>query len=447
MENSPTELEYDEVVVEKKKTIRDDSYFDGKLLELIGYRILAIIITVFTLTIASAWAEKLLIAYKIDHTVYNGKRLKFEGTGASLFVQRFKWIFFTIITFGIYSLWIPIKKEKWVVSNIHFEDEPFNKEDSYFDGGLLGLIGVNLFSRILTLISLGLLYPFVICYKQKWIAKHTIINRKKLVFSGKALSLVGHYLLWYLLTLITFGIFGLWVPIKICNWKAKNTHIKLKDEQESKSSVIPMIIGIILAITLIIGVGTFIATNYDKWDFENLEDFEISDIFKSDKKKSSGGEASIKMPGYISEGNYESNNSNYNSSNYKRNKKLTLIDGVFCYGTSHYDDLVAEIINGNIAISQSGGAVLLENTNAKYIFDMSVIAAENVDLYYITNNNDLYMIERPNANNNNQKGKKVTNSKVAEFIEAKYKDDGYYLRVLLTNGNTEDILYFEFPQY
>jgi hypothetical protein len=208
-----------------------------------------------------------------------------------------------------------------------------------------------------------------------------------------------------------------------------------------------MIIGIVLAITLIIGVGTFIATNYDKWDFENLEDFEISDIFKNNKKRSSGGEASIKMPGYISEGNYESNNSNYNSSNYKRNKKLTLIDGVFCYGTSHYDDLVAEIINGNIAISQSGGAVLLENTNAKYIFDMSVIAAENVDLYYITNNNDLYMIERPNANNNNQKGKKVTNSKVAEFIEAKYKDDGYYLRVLLTNGNTEDILYFEFPQY
>lgn len=76
MENSPTELEYDEVVVEKKKTIRDDSYFDGKLLELIGYRILAIIITVFTLTIASAWAEKLLIAYKIDHTVYNGKKIK-----------------------------------------------------------------------------------------------------------------------------------------------------------------------------------------------------------------------------------------------------------------------------------------------------------------------------------------------------------------------------------
>ena len=173
------EQQYEEVEI-KKKAIRTDSYFDGSLIELIGYRILAILITLFTFTLASAWAEKLLLSYKIEHTVYNGKRLKFEGTGASLFVQRFKWGLLTLITFGIYALWIPIKKEKWVVSNIHFVDEEFVKGDSYFDGGLLGLIGVNLFSNILTFISFGLLYPFVICYKQKWFAKHTIINRKKL---------------------------------------------------------------------------------------------------------------------------------------------------------------------------------------------------------------------------------------------------------------------------
>lgn len=437
------EQEFDEVLIEKKKIIRDDSYFDGKLLELIGYRILAIIITVFTLTIASAWAEKLLIAYKIDHTIYNGKRLKFEGTGAALFVQRFKWIFFTIITFGIYALWIPIKKEKWVVSNIHFEDEPFNKEDSYFDGVLLGLIGVNLFSRILTLISLGLLYPFVICYKQKWITKHTIINRKKLVFSGKALNLVGHYLLWYFLTLITVGIFGLWVPIKICNWKAKNTHIKLKEEPESKGSIIPMIIGIVLAITLIIGVITFITINYEKWDFEN---FEITDIFKNTKRENAKSEGYINLPSYNTENNYE--NSNYSSSEYKRSKKLTLIDGVLCYGnTSHYDDLVAEIVNGNIVLNQSGKKIILEKTNAKYMYSVSIIAADVVDLYYITNNNELYVIVKPDTESNSQTIKKVTNSKVAEFIGITDKSDGEYLRVLLTNGKTEDIMYFEYLQF
>lgn len=63
------EQQYEEVEV-KKKAIRTDSYFDGSLIELIGYRILAILITIFTFTLASAWAEKLLLSYKIEHTVY-----------------------------------------------------------------------------------------------------------------------------------------------------------------------------------------------------------------------------------------------------------------------------------------------------------------------------------------------------------------------------------------
>lgn len=103
------ETQYDEIQ-KVKQVERTDSYFDGKVLEWLGYRILAFIITAVTFGIANAWAEKLLIAYTIDHTVYNGKRLKFEGTGASLFVQKFKWIFLTIITLGIYGFWIPIKK-------------------------------------------------------------------------------------------------------------------------------------------------------------------------------------------------------------------------------------------------------------------------------------------------------------------------------------------------
>ncbi len=283
--------QYDEVQT-AKKVERTDSYFDGKVLELLGYRILAFIITVATFGIAHAWAEKLLIAYTVEHTVYNGKRLKFEGTGASLFVQKFKWIFFTIITLGIYGFWVPIKKEQWIVSNIHFEKEEFVKGDSYFDGGVLGIIGVNLFSNILTFISFGLLFPFVICYKQRWFTKHTIINRKKIVFTGKSLSLIGNYLLWWFLCIITFGIFGLWLPIKIENWKAKNTHIKLKDEAEPKTSMAPAILGIILAIMLIVGVVTF---TYKNVDFDKIMDdgIEFEEIFNKENKRPSKGNGQI----------------------------------------------------------------------------------------------------------------------------------------------------------
>lgn len=194
----------------------------------------------------------MIYAYQINHTVYNGKRLKFEGTGGDLFVNIFKWILLSIITLGIYTLFIPVRKTKWVISNIHFEDEHHIKNESFFDEKTIQLIGINLLSMILNFISFGLLSAFTYCFKTKWIIKHTIINRKKLVFTGRAISLFGKYMLWGFLTVITFGIFGLWVPIKKLKWQNKNTHIKVVGEEENKKDnslyiAIPvLIIGIIL---------------------------------------------------------------------------------------------------------------------------------------------------------------------------------------------------------
>lgn len=447
--------QYDEVQV-AKKVERTDSFYDGKLLEIIGYSILSYIITIFTLGLASAWAEKLLIAYNVEHTVYNGKRLKFEGTGASLFVQKFKWIFFTIITLGIYSFWIPIKKQKWISSNIHYEKEEFVKGESYFTGGLLGLIGVNLFCKILTIISLGLLYPFGICYKQKWITKHSVINRKKIVFDGTAISLIGHYLLWWILCIITFGIYGLWLPIKIEQWKVKNTHIKLKNEQEPNISKAPAIIGIILTIILLI-VTVFYTSKY----IESLpnNNFNIEEIFENFEKDRNGseqnlskydGKSYIDTKGYvrpvnITQNNNNTNNKSYSESDYYRYTKLTLIDGVLCYGyQTHEEDLIAQIENNDISLSQGMGAVQIKNANAKYLYSVAKYAADVVDLYFITNNNELYVIYNPNANDINQNKVKVTNSSVAEFLGTETKDNGQYIKVLLTDGSTEDILYLEY---
>lgn len=451
-----TNFQYEEVP-EQKKEIRTDSYFDGKLLELIGYRILGFLITIFTLGIASAWAEKFIIAYKIEHTVYNGKRLKFEGTGASLFVQIFKWVFFTIITFGIYSLWIPLKKENWIYSNTHYENEEFTKGDSYFDGKLLGLIGVNILTNLLTIISFGLLFPFVICYKQKWLAKHTIINRKKLVFSGTSLSLIGNYLLWWFLTIITFGIFGLWLPIKIWKWQAKNTHIKLKDEKEEKTSFVPALVAIILGIIIIFGVISYVGTlniNFDKGITmpESIEDL-FSGIGASNldsNRLTSANASEISGNPNKNYSNSSSKNSNkYSVNDYYRHTKLTLVDAVLCYGSpTHDSDMVASIENnGDISIAQSYGAILIENANAKYLYKVSKIAADEVDLYFITNKGELYAIYNPNASQYNQKKVKVTDSKVKEFLGTESKENGDYLKVLLEDGEVEYILYMSYPNY
>lgn len=257
-------INYEEVNISKEKN-SSNSYFDGGFIEYLGYSILAFLITLFSLTLAKPWADKLIIEYKISHTVYNGKRLKFEGRGSELFVERFKWILLSVITLGIYSFWIPIKMKQWVVSNTHFEDEDLISGESYFEGNLLGLIGVNLFTFFITVISLGLLLPFAVCYKERWIAKNTVINRKRLLFDGNGLSLIGNYLLWYLLSIITLGIYGIWLPMKVYGWEVKNTHIKLKDEEYKKESSLPIVLGIIfLVLLLLLMVSSFSKVDWNE---------------------------------------------------------------------------------------------------------------------------------------------------------------------------------------
>ena len=139
------------------KNLRTDSYYDAKLLDLMGWNVLRILLTVMTLGIGGPWGECLYLKYKMNHMVLNGKRLKFVGDGSELFVEQFKWTFLTMITFGIYALWIPVKKTSWVVSNIYFEDEECVKGESLFGGSVLKYVGINILCFIITIVSFGLL--------------------------------------------------------------------------------------------------------------------------------------------------------------------------------------------------------------------------------------------------------------------------------------------------
>jgi len=97
-------------------------------------------------------------------------------------------------------------------------------KESKFDGGLLGLIGINILQFLLILITLSIGTPWAICMKERWIAKHTYIDGKQLVFDGTGGQLFGNYIKWFLLTLITLGIYSFWLEIKMKQWLVKHTH-------------------------------------------------------------------------------------------------------------------------------------------------------------------------------------------------------------------------------
>ena len=95
---------------------------------------------------------------------------------------------------------------------------------SYFDGGLLQLIGWKILGGIITTITIGICYPWAVCMVYNWEIKHTVIDGKRLRFDGKAIGLFGNWIKWLLLTIITLGIYGFWVNIKVKKWITKHTH-------------------------------------------------------------------------------------------------------------------------------------------------------------------------------------------------------------------------------
>ena len=99
-------------------------------------------------------------------------------------------------------------------------------EKSYFDGGLLQLIGWKLLGGLITMCTLGICYPWALCMVYGWETKHTVIEGKRLKFNGKEMQLFGNWIKWLFLTIITFGIYSFWLRIAIIKWKTKHTHFK-----------------------------------------------------------------------------------------------------------------------------------------------------------------------------------------------------------------------------
>lgn len=96
------------------------SKFDGTLLQLIGWSLFAVLVTVFTLGILLPVGVVNLWRWEINHTVIEGRRLHFEGTAMGLFALWIRWWLLGLVTLGIYYLWVPISLRRWKTRNTHF---------------------------------------------------------------------------------------------------------------------------------------------------------------------------------------------------------------------------------------------------------------------------------------------------------------------------------------
>lgn len=64
-------------------------------------------------------------------------------------------------------------------------------KESEFDGGLLQLIGWTILGNIITVLTLGIAFPWAIVMLYEWEIEHTSIEGKRLKFDGTAMQLFG----------------------------------------------------------------------------------------------------------------------------------------------------------------------------------------------------------------------------------------------------------------
>ena len=95
------------------------STWDGGVLDTVVNSIVASLIMTFTCGIATPWAVCYMYKFIIEHTVIDGERLTFDGTGGQLFGQWIKWMLLCIITCGIYGFWVAPRMYRWVASHTH----------------------------------------------------------------------------------------------------------------------------------------------------------------------------------------------------------------------------------------------------------------------------------------------------------------------------------------
>ena len=148
--------------------------------------------------------------YRMSRTSWRGVRFGYRGNKSEFVKLFFKWVFFTILSLGIYGSWLTINLRNYVLSNVRFGDAELNYNG---DGG--DYLVLNIKGYVLTLITLGI-YSF---WWQKDIFEYYIDNLslhkdgKQISFTSTATGsdFIGLIVVNYLMIIFTLGLGYAWV--------------------------------------------------------------------------------------------------------------------------------------------------------------------------------------------------------------------------------------------
>ena len=167
--------------------------------------------------------------YRFSRTSWRGIRFGYRGDRNELVVNFFQWIFFTIITLGIYGAWLEMKLRNYLMSHVRAG----NVEFKYKGVGSKYFI-LNLKGYLLSIITLGIYsfwwYKDLFAYYVDNLSLHKDgqqIKMKSIATVGDIFKMVMGNLL---IVIFTLGLGYAWAVTRTMNFMVSN--IKLQGDMD-----------------------------------------------------------------------------------------------------------------------------------------------------------------------------------------------------------------------
>jgi len=203
--------------------------FHGDGGTLFGIHLKNLLLTIITLGIYSFWAKADVRQYLYANTSVGGDRFTYHGTGRELLSGAFR-AFAILAVIGVLAavmegmihpfagaivlyaggglLLFPIAligSRRYRLSRTSWRGIRFTFRGDYGDFFAIYVVGI-----LLTVISLGVYFPYFHANIRKYVVKETNFGNRAFEFSGTGGDLLARHLLLYLLLPLTLGIYYFW---------------------------------------------------------------------------------------------------------------------------------------------------------------------------------------------------------------------------------------------
>jgi|GEM_PF-2513087 len=188
--------------------VRSNNQFNGTWFEVWLKRFLYTLFVMVTFGIGTAWAITWWRRYMWNNTVVDGKQMVYTATGGDYFVKRIVWLLLSIVTFGVYAIFFrPVREEAYLLNHLHFVGEQPQGAVNQFHGGWMDFFLVRTTAYLLMFTIVGLPFGMSMLYNFRY--ANWQVDGKRFVFHGSWNSIMARTAFWLLLTASTFGLW--WV--------------------------------------------------------------------------------------------------------------------------------------------------------------------------------------------------------------------------------------------